>query len=151
MQLTLVRYSDNGNSTAGLLFLDGEFFCHTLEDERRDVKVAGETRIPEGNYQVLFREVLSPLTKKYRSKFDWFTWHLQLQDVPNFNNVYMHIGNRETETDGCLLLGDSINNNRLSAAFLGNSTPAFARMYKLVSAELEAGNPVHITIKTNAD
>ena len=69
MEILLLRYSDDGDSTMGLLFIDGKFECHTLEDEHRDVKKPGETRIPEGKYKVNFRNERTPLTKKYAAKY----------------------------------------------------------------------------------
>ena len=67
MKIRLLRYSDNGNSTLGLLFVDNTFFAHTLEDEFRDIKVMGETRIPHGRYGIIKREVMSKMTKRYMS------------------------------------------------------------------------------------
>ena len=52
MNLKLVRYSDNKESTLGILFLDDEFLCYTLEDTHRKEKIAGQTRIPEGKYKI---------------------------------------------------------------------------------------------------
>ena len=33
----------------------GDFTCETLEDEYREVKVEGETRIPAGTYEIKLR------------------------------------------------------------------------------------------------
>jgi len=144
MKLLVLRYSDNGNSTAGLLLINGTFFCYTLEDEHRDKKVAGETRIPDGVYELKYRNVESPLTLKYREKFDWFKYHLHVQDVLGFTNIYIHIGNRELNTDGCLLVGNTINNNQREKGFLASSTAAYQTLYDVVGAALDAGEPVAI-------
>ena len=55
MRLELYRYSSGKESTLGILYLINDenkkqFLCYTLEDEKRDVKVYGETRIPSGQY-----------------------------------------------------------------------------------------------------
>jgi hypothetical protein len=147
MIIDLLRYSDNRESTLGLFFIDKKFESYTLEDEFRAVKVAGETRIPADIYEVQFREVLSPKTKEYRKKFKWFTWHLQIMDVPNFEWVYIHIGNKDDHTDACVLLADSANNNTIADGFIGSSTPAFERAYKKISAALIKGERVFIHIK----
>ena len=59
MNLYVLRFSSQKDSTSGLLFnvVDNKlnFLCYTLEDEKRDEKIAGETRIPEGEYEILFR------------------------------------------------------------------------------------------------
>ena len=58
MELVVLRFSSQSDSTSGLLFEKtpyGMFFlCYTLEDEKRDVKVAGETRIPAGKYKIAY-------------------------------------------------------------------------------------------------
>jgi hypothetical protein len=138
MKLTLTRFSGQSTSTLGLLFVDNSFECFTLEDEERVVKIKGETRIPEGTYQVKKREVLSGLTKKYRDRFDFFDYHFMLQDVPGFEYVYIHIGNDETNTDGCLLVGDGVKSNRFDQKNnLQSSTSAFERLYKRLSGALD--------------
>ncbi len=150
LKLDVLRYSDNGHSTLSLAFVDGGFFCHGLEDEYRAQKVAGETRIPNGLYEVKFREVESPLTLKYRDKHPWFTYHLEVQDVPNFSYVYIHIGNTEKHTDACYLVGNQVNNNQVNNAFLGKYTAAYKRLYHRLSQHLHAGKQVFIEYKTLA-
>jgi len=147
----LQRYSDNGDDTLGLLF-SGEKYtlslaAHTLEDEKRLVKVSGETRIPEGIYELKLRKVLSPLTEKYRKRFSWFTWHIQIMEVSKFNFVYIHIGNDEGDTDACILIGDGANNNMIAPGFISNSTMAYERWYTMTRDYLEAGNQSHIEIR----
>ena len=151
MNFILQRYSDNGQSTQGLLFSiiaqDMIFDAHTLEDEHRAYKVAGETCIPAGLYEIKMRREDSPLTKKYQDRFKWFTYHLQLQDVPDFNYVYIHIGNTEENTDGCILLGSTANVNTKVKGFIGGSTGAFQAFYEDVSEWLGQGDKVYIEVR----
>jgi hypothetical protein len=147
MKIIHQRISHDDDSSIGYIVIDNEFQGFILEDEPREDKVAGETRIPAGTYRVKFREELSGLTKRYRNKFDWFTWHLMLQDVPNFEYVYIHIGNDEEHTDGCLLVGDIVEFKTNADEFLGKSTQAFERVYEKVSAALDLGEPVHIEVR----
>lgn len=142
MELLVKRFNDTGDATNGLLFVDGDFQCFTLEDEYREVKVQGETRIPAGTYEVKFREVLSPMTKRYQDKFDWFKWHLQIMDVPGFTNIYIHIGNTDEHTEGCLLVGRTASVD----GTVGNSTTAFSDLYAIVSDALNNGETVTITL-----
>jgi ribonucleotide reductase alpha subunit len=37
-----------------------EFLCYSLEDEYREDKILGETRIPEGEYEIKFRNNFTP-------------------------------------------------------------------------------------------
>ncbi len=65
-ELMLIRYVYSDNSTIGKLYINGEYFCDTLEDKTRDIKVYGETAIPEGTYKVIINmsnrfKVLMPL------------------------------------------------------------------------------------------
>lgn len=104
MILELQRLRNNGDTTIGKL-TSGIFISHTLEDEPREIKIKGETRIPAGKYEIKERKVLSPLTQKYRKNLKWFRWHLELQDVPGFQYVYIHIGNDDDDTEACILVG----------------------------------------------
>lgn len=135
----LQRYSDSGESTLGLLLRDGAFQCYTLEDEARAVKVAGETRIPAGRYQLKLRQELTPLTQRYRSRFSWFEWHVEVTPVRGFTNVYVHIGNDDDDTDACVLLGDVANNNRVSTGFISASEQAYRRWYIAMLNHLKGG------------
>lgn len=151
IQLRLTRFFPSAESTLGAMFIDCEPECFTLEDEYREVKVKGETRIPAGTYKVKFNESVTPLTEKYRAKYPWFTFHLEIQDVRNFKNVYIHIGNDDDDSEGCILLGDSLVNNQYKVGqvvdgFLGNSTQAFERFYKRVGEHLRQGGEVDIQI-----
>ena len=92
MELLNTRIASDNESTLGLLTVNGKKLSFVIEDEQRDVKVKGETRIPAGKYQVTFRKQLTLLTNKYRAKYTWFSYHLELVGVPNFSYVYIHIG-----------------------------------------------------------
>lgn len=151
MNLLLQRYKDDGDTTLGKLYEAGpdymKFLCHTLEDEKRDLKVRGETRIPAGRYEIKERKVLSGLTKKYRNRFKWFKWHLEVQNVPDFQYVYLHVGIKDEHTDGCILLGDSVYENQMVIA---NSVNAFERIYPLIIEALKEG-PVYIEVRDEVD
>ena len=75
MELKVVRFYSDSDSTMGCLTVDGKFQCWTVEDEHRDIKVKGETRIPAGTYEVKFRESDSPMTLKYRQRYPFFKYH----------------------------------------------------------------------------
>ncbi len=142
MELVNTRIASDNESTLGLLTVNGKKFSFVIEDEEREVKVKGETRIPAGKYQVKFRKELSPLTEKYRAKYPWFTYHLELTNVPNFKYVYIHIGNFESSTDACQVVGNK-------AGFDGNnhfrnfeSVDNFKRLYLVVSESIERGGDV---------
>lgn len=151
MNYTLQRYSDNRESTLGILFKEspvGTYLLgYTLEDEYREVKVKGETRIPAGRYEIIVNKSDTPLTLKYRAKYPWFKYHLMLKDVPGFQGIYIHIGNRGDNTDGCILVGDSANNNKIGNGEVSNSTACFIRLYSELYDYLEAGKKAFINIR----
>lgn len=149
MNLELIRYNHDVESTQGLIALDGSFECHALEDQRQEVKVAGETRVTEGRYEMKLRKVLSGLTKKYRKKFDWFTWHIEIVGIPGFKYVYIHIGNEDDHSDACVLVADRAwNDPNDYKAYQTKSTEAYKRLYQKVVPFMEAGGRAFIDIKS---
>jgi hypothetical protein len=149
MQLEVVRYSSELDSTNGLLFdvTDGtrRFLCYTLEDEHREDKVVGETRIPAGEYRITLRRI-GGFHTKYAKRFP--TVHrgmLWVRDVPDFEYILIHCGNTDEHTSGCLLLGDTQENNQVKKnGFVGHSTRAYFRVYPYIAAALEKKEEVTI-------
>ena len=148
MKLKVIRFSSQSDSTSGLLFdVTGEtkFLCYTLEDERREEKVIAETRIPAGVYSILLRKeggFHGRYTKKYGAMHKGM---LHVQDVPNFKWILIHTGNTDEHTAGCLILGDSQENNLLMKdGFIGKSTQAYKRVYPPIAEALENGEEVTI-------
>ena len=107
LYLDIERFGFGNDSTLGNISLsdpDDPWICYSCEDERREVKVPGETCIPVGTYEILLRTD-SEKFAKYYDRFDFHRGMLWLQDVPGFKWIYIHIGNKETHTDGCILPG----------------------------------------------
>ena len=141
--MSVIRYVDDGETTLGLLFIDGKYFCYTLEDTYRKVKVKGKTRIPKGVYSVDFNRYDTDLTVKYRKTRPWFLYHLHVQNVPGFEGIYIHSGSTHEHTDGCLLVASSIySDNAKSSIF--NSKITFEKLYKLLKPKLDAGERIRI-------
>lgn len=142
MKFILQRLNDNGNSTIGTLhYAGGRLFSFTLEDQHQDIKVKGETRIPANIYELKIRKEDTPLTIKHRTAYGiWFKYHIEITGIPNFTGVYVHAGNDEKHTEGCLLLGDTLLNNEVfEKNHLATSTQAVQRFYEKVYPILEAG------------
>jgi len=138
------RYSDNGDSTLSYILYDGKLYAYGLEDEYRGEKVAGETRIGCGMYQLGIKEEITPKTISYRNRYTWFDKHIEVKDVENFTNVYVHVGNFEDNTDGCLLVGDCPNVNTLQRGAVLHSVTNFKRFYQFVYPLLRDNEKVYI-------
>lgn len=140
MNLKVSRLVGNENASIGLLAVDGKFQAFTVEDEKRSVKVKGETRIPEGKYEVVFRTE-GTHHEKYKTKYGANHYGmLHIINVPNFQYILIHIGNTEKDTDGCLLVGDALNSNFT----ISGSTVAYERIYKIIAEALNKKEKVTI-------
>lgn len=106
MKIELHRKWRKKGYSIGILYIDGERICETLEDEDRGLsqemplkdivgrKIKGETAIPVGRYQV---------TMNYSPRFNK-TLPLLL-GVPGYDGVRIHSGNKAKDTEGCILCG----------------------------------------------
>lgn len=149
MQLEVVRFSSQKDSTLGLLFEvtdeKRKFLCYTLEDEYRDDKVMHETRIPAGTYEITLRTV-GGFNSRYSDRFaDIHKGMLWVRDIPGFEYILIHCGNDDDDTSGCLLLGNTQTENLMSDGFVGSSSVAYKRVYTKVADVLEKGEKVEIS------
>jgi hypothetical protein len=128
--------------TIGKMYIDGDYFCDTLEDRVRDinkngkfdngeVKVAGETAIPYGRYQVVV--TMSPKFKRELPR---------LLNVPNFEGILIHRGNTDKDSAGCLLLGE----NKVKGKVI-NSTPYEQKLVSILKDVQSKGEEIWITIE----
>ena len=149
MKLEVLRFSSDSDSTLGALFDitdKRKFLCFTLEDEFREVKISGETRIPAGTYNITLRTE-GGFNQRYNDKFgtDFNKGILWVRDVPGFEYILIHIGNTDDDTAGCLLVGDSQTQNITKNGFIGSSTDAYTRIYPPIADVLADGGEVTIT------
>lgn len=153
-ELLLQRIVSDAKSSIGYMLdlLDKTLIGFTCEDEKREVKVAKETRIWAGRYKLVLNQVLTDKTKEYRNKFpDFFEFHIMIEGVRDFIGVYIHIGNDEKDTDACVLIGDLLGNLMVPKYRDGKpvleSTVCFERFYKKYYPLLKAGKEIYLTIK----
>lgn len=136
----LQRYSDNRESTTGLLLKKSTklvLMGYSLEDEFRAEKVKKDTRIPAGRYEIVINRSETPLTLKYRARYPWFKFHLMLKDVPNFVGIYFHVGRNDDWTDGCITIGNTVNNNTIKDGEIGDSVECFRKFYSEAYGHLD--------------
>ena len=147
----LFRYSSEISSTLGLLMAINNqeklaFRCFTLEDEQRDIKIAGKTRIPQGRYEIIMRQG-SPSFGHLDDQNDWHNGMLWLQDVPNFTWIYIHAGNRHENTAGCILVGNGSQSNIVDDGSITSSRDAYKTLYKEIVLKLSIGMRVYLEIE----
>lgn len=144
--LTIDPIGETKNSTASRLLIDGKFFCFIIEDGHRDEKVPGETRIPAGTYNVVQRK-FGEHFQKYRERFG-HDFSVEIEDVPNFRNILIHIGNFIDDTAGCPLTNYGVRYNAIMDRFEGQlSTNAYLGLYHRLDAAWKAGKTVSIKVK----
>lgn len=123
IKLLLVRIFKGEKYTIGKLYVDGKYFCDTLEDKVRDLpiekKVMHETAIPDGKYEV--RITYSPKFKRNLPL---------LLGVPYFTGIRIHRGNTPGNTSGCILVGE----NKVKGMVM-NSTHYEEYLVKLLSGK----------------
>lgn len=94
MKIKVDRIYKGESYTIGKMYLNGEYFCDTLEDAIRPVKIPNETAIPAGTYKV--EVTYSPRFKRNLPL---------LVDVPNYTGIRIHNGSNKDHTSGCILVG----------------------------------------------
>lgn len=118
MKILLKRIARKPTYTIGRLYLDGQYFCDTLEDvdrgldwnmsldEIKEKKVYSKTAIPTGMYKVNMN-IVSPRFKDRSWAKPWGGKIPRLEKVPGYEGVLIHPGNDDSDTSGCILVGDN--------------------------------------------
>lgn len=153
MELKLVRQYPKSEYTIGNLYINGEWFCNTIEDKDRGLmqgmslelinklKVYSETAIPIGRYRVTL-DVQSQKFSTYK-KYEFCKGYLpRLVDVPGFSGILIHIGNKATQSAGCILVGV----NREKGKVL-DSEKTFKALYKILDEANQKGEEIWISIE----
>lgn len=151
MKITIKRTITRNNYTLGKLYIDGVYFCDTLEDRDRgltqnmsveqikSIKVPGETAIPKGTYKVTL-DVVSPKFSKYPFYMQTCGGKLpRLIDVKGYEGVLIHVADgpkRDSLVQGCIGIG-----NLSSEEYLMNGKKVFIELYNKLK-----GNNIELEI-----
>lgn len=151
MKLTIKRTITKNSYTLGKLYVDGVYFCDTLEDKDRgltqnmsveqikSMKVPGETAIPKGTYRVTL-DVVSPKFSKYPFYMQTCGGKLpRLIDVKGYEGVLIHVADgpkRDSLVQGCIGIG-----NLSAEEYLMNGKKVFAELYNKLK-----GNNIELEI-----
>lgn len=166
MELLLKRIAKKQTYTIGKLYINGEYFCDTVEDVDRGVnqdmqfistgnsegywvteegekikKVYSETAIPTGTYNIN----MNTKSQKY-SNFNRYSWARpfkgylpRLENVPGFEGVLIHVGNTAKDSSACILVGQN--------KVVGKVINSVITFYKLMDVLQKCSEPITITIK----
>lgn len=154
MKLTLNRIAKRDTYTIGKLYIDGEYFCDTIEDKDRGLKqtmslaeikqkkIKHQTAIPTGTYEITLN-VVSP---KYSGK----PWYVnlcgakmpRLLNIPGYDGVLIHPGNTANDTSGCLIVGKNTVVGKVT-----ESRVVFKNLYAKLKAAATKGERITITIQ----
>ena len=154
MKLTLYRKYKKDTYTIGILYVDGVYFCETVEDRDRglkqtdslskikSVKVYGETAIPTGIYTIRMN-IVSP-------KYSAVAFYKQLcggkmpriMDVPGFEGILIHPGTTALDSNGCVICGK----NKIKGG-VTQSRDTFRALYNKMSVAHKKGEKIIIEIQ----
>lgn len=157
MRIVLKRFAKREKYTIGRLYLDGIYFCDTLEDRDRglddsmtvdkikSMKVFAETAIPTGEYEITL-DVVSPKFSKYTFYANCCNGKLpRLLDVKGFEGILIHCAEGPKGADllqGCIGVGKN--------TIVGGLTDCKNTFRKLHRQMIEAktrGEKIYICIK----
>lgn len=152
LKLNLFRDYKKSTYTIGNLYINGEWFCNTLEDTDRGLtmndpetkikftKVYGKTAIPRGVYRIDLNTKSARFSNK--SSYQFCRGYLpRLVNVPGFSGVLIHIGNTAEDTEGCILVGL----NKAKGKVL-QSTETFKKLYAILDKANLAGDKIELEI-----
>lgn len=139
MKLELVRIANRPTYCIGKLYIDGVWFCDTIEDTDRGLdnsmsvdeilkkKIKGETAIPTGVYKIEI--TYSP---KYKRMMPL------ILGVKGYSGIRIHSGNTSKDTEGCLLVGKNT-----KVGMVTDSKNTYQRLF----ARLQNAKDISIEIK----
>ena len=114
MELKIIIEKSNKEYTEGKLYINGVFFCDTLEDKDRGlkqsmsektikaIKVFAQTCIPYGIYKL----VLS-LSNRFKCVLP------EVLKVKGFTGIRIHAGNSKEDSAGCILVGKKYSDGKI--------------------------------------
>ena len=154
MELKLKRKYKKETYTIGNLYVDGEWFCNTLEDKDRGlkssmsleeinkIKVYAETAIPAGRYKVIM-DVVSPKYNKVKWYKDNFGGRMpRLENVKGFSGILIHSGTTAVDSAGCIIVG--LNKKKGNVL---ESRATFTKLWKILEEAYKSKKTIYLTIK----
>lgn len=143
MNIEVVRLYKKDTYTIGKMYVDGKYFCDTLEDKDRGLeqdmplsklkkmKVYGKTAIPYGTYDVKVY-----FWAKFRKNYPL------LMNVPAYTGILIHGLTDHSQTLGCIGVGENRERGKLK------NSERYVRVLTKMCEEAESkGETIKITIR----
>lgn len=133
MKLELKRIAYRPTYTIGKLYVDGAYFCDTLEDTNRDLNHDGDLK-DEGEQKIMHQTCIPFGT--YKVEITWSNRFKRLMpllvSVPEFEGIRIHNGVSSENTSGCVLVGKNSIVGKLT-----NSKEIFNDLFYILSITKE--------------
>lgn len=154
MNLTLIRKYKKEKYTIGDLYVQGKWFCNTIEDKDRGLssdmplnklkrmKVQNATAIPYGRYKIDMNTVSPRFRNRYWAK-PYGGIVPRLLAVPCYSGVLIHVGTDETSTSGCLIVGE----NKVKGKVINSANTFYKLMDNYLIPARQRGEEIWIVIK----
>ncbi len=110
MRAKIIRLSQTKQGAFGVIIIDGDLFCYTLQPDDTDTHF----HIPAGDY----------ICNRYTSPKHGDTFVISRPETPGFvdghSYLELHAGNVEDDTEGCILLGATVGKLKGNRAVLNS-------------------------------
>lgn len=139
-EIFLQRALQDNKSTIGILTMPNKKIFFSMEPPTSDKRKGKYPAIPEGEYEVI-KDFGGKLPAKYDKRFGGLGHKgmLEVSNVLGRNGINIHIGNKPEHSQGCILVGYSINVKEENAAKILNSKDAYLDFYFQVKRMLRRG------------
>lgn len=153
MKIQIKRIAKKEKYTIGKLYINGEYFCDTIEDKDRGLdqsmslaniaklKVKGQTAIPTGTYEILMNVVSQKFYKKQLYREFCGGKIPRLKYVKGFSGVCIHSGVNQDSTEGCPIVGE----NKMVGMVI-NSWATFKKFYRVLEPAAKRGEKITLIV-----
>lgn len=153
MKILVNRFYKGPQYTIGRLYIDGVYFCDTLEDVDRkltqgmsdamirSIKIPNETAVPSGTYQITLKTFSPKFGSRPFYKEVCNGYLPRLLNVKGFDGILLHAGSNKDHTSGCLLVGKNTIVGQLT-----DSQNTFKELYRRLKEADDRNEDISITI-----
>lgn len=154
MKLKLDRKYKKATYSIGKLYVDGVYFCDTVEDKDRGLtdkdsldkikatKVYAKTAIPTGTYKITMGVISPKFSQKPYYKAFCNGKLPRLLNVKGFDGILIHKGSNADSSAGCIIVGKNT-----VVGGVTNSQFYFEKLYKLLDEAYKKGETIELEIQ----